>query len=76
MNFICCACCFSFRIFESGLLNQYFLSAGGIRLFHLYYGIPCIGIVECYLGAFAVGHYFLDGLAYQVADGDRGFGIG
>jgi hypothetical protein len=42
--------------FESGLLNQYFLSAGGIRLFHFYYSIPWIGVVECYLGAFAVGH--------------------
>jgi hypothetical protein len=52
------------------------LSAGGIRFFHLHYGIPCIGIVECYLGAFAVGGHFLDGLAYQVADGDGGFGIG
>jgi hypothetical protein len=29
-----------------------------------------------YLGAFAVGHYFLDGLAYQVADGDGRFCIG
>jgi hypothetical protein len=52
------------------------LSAGGIRFFHLYYSIPWIGVVECYLGAFAVGGHFLDGLAYQVSDGDGGFGIG